>query len=623
MKEKGTDMKLVAQTDKEQKQADRLINATITRNWVMTNMQTRTADTIADANRKQAFTKVSPLSQKRAAAQSPVRAGIQFRKYLDDNKELFDRGVLKTPHPVAEQIWNGDEKGFDANGTFVATYNNGRKSQRGFRVQTGEHSPFRVTMFYWSNASGKLPIAPTIIHESSDKKNIRSDLLLDIPEDWMVSTSESAMMDKATWKEIAFQFVRETNASVENPQFIYIDGYDAHFDADALTYLLENHCYVRFLRAQASTEDQPNDIGPNEALEASYSRSFEDWRRSHPGVPFNKSFFNNVIADAWNCLTADEKTERTVTSAFSKANLYPMIDIMSTFESDENVPDRVKKCARLAEMAITDIKEKEVLQSLTKQGMRRQDNNVVRFENVTTSTIINMELATPQTDNEVYKLAISTAAHNYFQRSFVTPAQELRKVLEEQQSAKRKKVPRRAGESLTNPDTTTGAIVTKNMLVEVRQIHTTKKLQADEKERKKEKKSQERIEKIRHASTTVLPFFKALISTDPDSWKKLTISVLKSVHMLHIGPINRILSGESAPKKAAIVASIEDNIDRLKQLSTSDYAQNAEECNAGNNENDDEENEREKSDENSDNESESRGAMGDQSKECDSDSDDY
>tara|TARA_B100000780_G_scaffold219237_1_gene158327 strand:- start:17 stop:172 length:156 start_codon:yes stop_codon:yes gene_type:complete len=50
-------------------------------------------------------------------------------------------------------MWSGDEIGFDPNGKYRTTIRLkafAGAHGRSFRLMTGEHAPFWVTMFFWS-----------------------------------------------------------------------------------------------------------------------------------------------------------------------------------------------------------------------------------------------------------------------------------------------------------------------------------------------------------------------------------------------------------------------------------------------------------------------------------------
>jgi hypothetical protein len=71
-------------------------------------------------------------------------------------------------------------------------------------------------------------------------------------------------------------FVQQSNASADNPQFLFLDGHDSHWDSDALKYAKDKHVHVFFLKAGDSENDQPLDNGPNALLKRCYYDALAD-----------------------------------------------------------------------------------------------------------------------------------------------------------------------------------------------------------------------------------------------------------------------------------------------------------------------------------------------------------
>ena len=115
-----------------------------------------------------------------------------------------------------------------------------------------------------------------------------------------------------------------------NPQYVYIDGHDSHWDATALRYLRDNNIYVCFLKANDSANDQPNDMGPNAALKAHYATRYSQHCRRYPGVTYTTLHFNSVCAAAYQDLLSSPTIASTVMHAFKKAGLHPMERLLAS-----------------------------------------------------------------------------------------------------------------------------------------------------------------------------------------------------------------------------------------------------------------------------------------------------
>ena len=62
-----------------------------------------------------------------------------------------------------------------------------------------------------------------------------------------------------------------------NPQVLFFDGHDSHF-GDRATHLLRSHHISPFiLKARNSTNDHPNDNGPNLNLKIYYGIAEVEW----------------------------------------------------------------------------------------------------------------------------------------------------------------------------------------------------------------------------------------------------------------------------------------------------------------------------------------------------------
>ena len=70
-------------------------------------------------------------------------------------------------------------------------------------------------------------------------------------------------MDRDVWAKAISIFSRTCGASKMNPQVLFFDSHDSHFD-DRSTHIMRSHHISPFiLKAGNSTNDQTNDNGPN------------------------------------------------------------------------------------------------------------------------------------------------------------------------------------------------------------------------------------------------------------------------------------------------------------------------------------------------------------------------
>ena len=136
---------------------------------------------------------------------------------------------------------------------------------------------------------------PIVIHECGDAVSMPADVILNLPQGWSVTSSQSGYVNATAWRLFADQFVSASGASEANQQFLYIDGYEAHWDEAALKFLLENHVHVMFLRSHSSITTQPNDNGVNQLWKECYSRAYAKWSREYPGSAFTGGSSDYVL----------------------------------------------------------------------------------------------------------------------------------------------------------------------------------------------------------------------------------------------------------------------------------------------------------------------------------------
>ena len=270
----GEEMLQGAQTEGERKSAKHLISAKCSSHWLEGN--------ILDPE-VQVFTKKSDQSHKRTAASNPLLDFVMRTKMDEVYQAHHALTILATRRPRADQVWNGDEIGIPPNGKYRATYNNRvQRGLRGFRMVTGEKNPFWATLFYFTRGDGARPVPPMVIHQGGKEKRMRASAGIYLPDGWLSHCTTSGYMDRAGVRALAQGFVQHSGASAANPQYLYWDGHDSHWDADALDYFAKNHVFVFFLKANDSANGQPNDMGPNRNWKAIYATVVGEWQAAHP-----------------------------------------------------------------------------------------------------------------------------------------------------------------------------------------------------------------------------------------------------------------------------------------------------------------------------------------------------
>ena len=131
-----------------------------------------------------------------------------------------------------------------------------------------------------------------IVHQA---ENYTHDIHWNLPSDWLVHNTPSGYMDRNGCMKAMSIFSRTCGASKINPQVLFFDGHDSHFD-DRATHILRSHHISPFiLKAGDSTNDQPNDNGPNLKLKRYYGIAKVKWQRQHGTMKFTAAHMNSVI----------------------------------------------------------------------------------------------------------------------------------------------------------------------------------------------------------------------------------------------------------------------------------------------------------------------------------------
>ena len=224
----GEDLLETAETDRQRSQAQRMIGAKCGREWINLNLG------------ENGFTKKSNLSLKRAAAANPVLDHIMRMEMEAVYDQHFEAKILPARRPSANQVWNGDEIGWDPNGKARSTFSGRREpGERGFRHVTGERAPFWATMFFFTRADGDRPVPPMIVHQGGSDSEMPASVALYLPEDWGIHCTASGYMDREGSRVLCELFCRYSGASPTNPQYLYWDAHDSHWDPEVLDYFAD------------------------------------------------------------------------------------------------------------------------------------------------------------------------------------------------------------------------------------------------------------------------------------------------------------------------------------------------------------------------------------------------
>ena len=267
------------------------------------------------------------VAQRSAITPSPV---VKQRKIewteIDAAKSLEELRTVPTDlediRPRPDQHWSLDEIGIYPNGKWtriVCTYK-WCLAEKIWKTQRGERAPFWCTVLFFTRGDGQCPIPPTVVHQATE---VTADLFLNLPSNWVCHATPSGYMDRDGWFKTVTNFVDLSGASQSNPQYLFFDGHDSHWDSDALEYMVLHDVNPFFLKSGDSEKDQPNDNGPNCSMKGCYNDAKAEYDETWVTImQFVPPRMNMVLTDMWRRFLT--KAAPVIISAFFKTKLCPL-----------------------------------------------------------------------------------------------------------------------------------------------------------------------------------------------------------------------------------------------------------------------------------------------------------
>jgi len=132
----------------------------------------------------------------------------------------------------------------------------------------------------------------------------------------VVWCNKSGYVDEPSFRRMMFAF--QVQCGPLRPQFVYLDGYDAHFST-VLSKMKEDHIYTFFLRSNNSINDQPNDCGQNAMFESD-ARLIQMGTR--PAIAIKPADVNKCLMQAWGGLK--RHAGDTIVKSFEVTGICPL-----------------------------------------------------------------------------------------------------------------------------------------------------------------------------------------------------------------------------------------------------------------------------------------------------------
>ena len=384
--------------------------------------------------------------------------------------------------PRADQVWNCDEIGIDPNGKWHKIVNTYKFCQveKVWKTLDGERAPFWCTVLFFTRADGQCFIPPTLVHQSNE---VTADIFMNVPGNWISHATPSGYMDRDGWFKTINNFTKLCGSSKSNPQYLFFDGHDSHWDADALDVLHRRSVYSFFLKAGDSENDQPNDNGPNAGLKADYNEEKGEWLLKFPSRKFTPASMNDVLTKTWAKFSC--RAGPMIVKAFKKCKLHPLVPPIVGPDTAAGACTAAMHCAegkKATELAIISM----------------QNLGVLPITVTKTSDPLEIKRAK---EDATRNLLIRSAAYDNLMRTLILPAQETKRVIQEELEAKSIKIGPIDVDNQTrqNPDTSAGLFCSNEIRAKARAVQLAKdkkkELEKDKREKTEDRNRQLALKK--------------------------------------------------------------------------------------------------------------------------------
>ena len=493
----------------------------------------------AAARKHRNFIKVANKSIKRALAGNVID-DIDMRALIE---ALYDEHLGKGNRPLNMDVFNVDEKGMAPEGKYDKSFRSKLfKKYQGvpIKVVTNEHNAFWVTVSVTTCADGTV-IPWMVLHRGGSETTTTMSMGLgaDLPPNFIVTETPSGYQTQAEFEKVILQLrdYRVSQGRSHIPAFLFLDAHFSHWNTEAFAFARLHKIFPFFLRSNNSTGDQANDNGTNALIETSYSDALHEWRSKYPGVPYNKAWFNVVLAATWNKMDVIDKknTIRVVKKSYQVTGCWPHVESSSLVTPNANDTDAVKvyKATLAATTKVALPLMTEARAAATRTALALLENKVVdgvvdavRYVNVVTVTRMTEEEARKQGVGAITngtRFAISAAALHYAQTSIIVPATQLRQELARHELEKKTKVPKQTGTLL---NTSKGLIVSADVVAQGREKQKADAAAKVEKESKKRSAADKKLETMALNRRMMIKVKKMAARKPRDAWKKLSVAEL-------------------------------------------------------------------------------------------------
>lgn len=600
-------------------EAEKLLNAKCGREFVARNFSAEDSLHVGEGDGR--FTKNSQVSLKRAKAANPENAHqlfLQINKQQCDLHALGEFDIIEGPQ--AEDWLDLDEIGFSVEGHAYAGFRIRQSQKNGDRrmvTRTSEHNAFWVSVILVALCRGAL-LTPVIIHKGGTDTEFQASFAIGLDPTFIVTANQSGYCDTNAYKLVVAEIIRKWSSRAEGHQrhkFAAQDGWYAHFDPESLQALINEKIHPIFLVSNNSINDAPLDMGINAFIVGYYNREYNDWRMKNPNEPFTPTCWNRVFTASWHKANADprytlyifyyacnhsiikEKQIFTflllarlpgiIQRAFAKAHLFPLTDPYaftpgkntdSTSTKKHAMSSKISKCTALAQTMCSDPAVAQHLRT-TKAAIEGHKKVIFSIPDLAEPDKIKVTLAQPSSrppsvpavpGSKEYHVIMSSAAYQFHNTSFLTPAAENARLREEEKRAKGVRLKKNDSNALKRLDTSQGLCIVQSHLEEMRKIEAKKKADTAAKKQREHdarlKLAESRMEQARLAEQLLAAFW---WSEDGEAWKRMTVKHMKAAYQKYCAAERQ---GAMPQAKKDLVPVISEALEKLQPPPVRDYA---------------------------------------------------
>ena len=144
-----------------------------------------------------------------------------------------------------------------------------------------------------------------------------------IPSDWVIHHPSSRYMYCDGCHKSMSYFAYVCCYSYINPQVIFYDVHDRHFENRSLDILRKHNIHSVILKAGDSVHYHPNNKNPNMKLNNLYANAIMNWKIHHKTLKFTPAHMNSTLVSTWEDFKLS--SAKITQNAFKKKNILPLL----------------------------------------------------------------------------------------------------------------------------------------------------------------------------------------------------------------------------------------------------------------------------------------------------------